>query len=188
MSLHVTQVDPKDAQTAALKREVQLLRAENTYLRGQLSSTASSGSSADLQTGLVRSGSKLTDVPPQPLTASTAAASKSAPAEVRRQLLSVMSAHDPRLDSIDVQYTAVARTLRSGMMQAAISTVQRLEAAEVMLARYGHENERLAAINEALVSRRAFVDSDYTSELHSQDHSVPPDSQPAPQGRARRHA
>ena len=33
-----------------------------------------------------------------------------------------------------------------------------------MLTRYGQENERLAAINEALVSRRAFVDSDYTSE------------------------
>ena len=33
-----------------------------------------------------------------------------------------------------------------------------------MLTCYGQENERLAAINEALVSRRAFVDSDYTSE------------------------
>lgn len=41
--------------------------------------------------------------------------------------------------------------------------MKRLEAAEGMLARYGQENERLAAINEALVSRRAFVDSDYTS-------------------------
>ena len=50
-------------------------------------------------------------------------------------------------------------------MQAAPDTSQRLAAAEVMLTRYGQENERLAAINEALVSRRAFVDSDYTSEL-----------------------
>jgi len=49
-------------------------------------------------------------------------------------------------------------------MQGAADSAQRLEAAEVMLARYGQENERLAAINEALVSRRAFVDSDYTSK------------------------
>ena len=41
--------------------------------------------------------------------------------------------------------------------------MQRLKAAEAMLARYGQENEMLATINEALVSRRAFVDSDYTS-------------------------
>lgn len=49
-------------------------------------------------------------------------------------------------------------------MQAVPDTSQRLAAAEVMLTRYGKENERLVAINEALVSRRAFVDSDYTSE------------------------
>ena len=49
------------------------------------------------------------------------------------------------------------------LVQAAVGPTQRLRAAEVMLARYGQENERLAAINEALVSRRAFVDSDYTS-------------------------
>ncbi len=40
---------------------------------------------------------------------------------------------------------------------------QRLKAAEAMLVLYGQENERLAAINEALVSSSAFVDSDYTS-------------------------
>ena len=49
-------------------------------------------------------------------------------------------------------------------MQAEPDAAQRLKAAEAMLARYGQENERLAAINEALVSRRAFIDSDYTSE------------------------
>ena len=57
-------------------------------------------------------------------------------------------------------------------MQAVPDTSQRLAAAEVMLTRYGQENERLAAINEALVSRRAFVDSDYTSELPSQNCSL----------------
>ena len=50
-------------------------------------------------------------------------------------------------------------------MQGAADSTQRMEAVQVMLARYGQENERLAAINEALVSRRAFVDSDYTSKL-----------------------
>ena len=160
----VKQVDPKEAQTAALKREVQLLRAENAYLRGQLSSPASSGNSADLQTGLTSSRSNLMAMPPQPLTAATAAASKQAPAEVRSQLFSVMSADNLRPPAVDALHTRVAETIRSGIMQAPANAAQRLEAAEVMLARYGHENERLAAINEALVSRRAFVDSDYTSE------------------------
>ena len=50
------------------------------------------------------------------------------------------------------------------LLQAAGGPTQQLQAAEIMLARYGQENERLAAINEALVSRRAFVDSDYTSK------------------------
>ena len=77
MRLVALQVDPKDAQTAALKREVQLLRAENAYLRGQLSSTALSGKSAT-QTNLPRSGSALLAMPAQPQNA----ASKQAHAEV----------------------------------------------------------------------------------------------------------
>ena len=36
------QVDPKEAQTAALKREVQLLRAENAYLRDALTASGAS--------------------------------------------------------------------------------------------------------------------------------------------------
>ena len=36
------QVDPKEAQTAALKREVQLLRAENAYLRDALNASGAS--------------------------------------------------------------------------------------------------------------------------------------------------
>lgn len=34
-------MNPKEVQTAALKREVQLLRAENAYLRGQMNTTGS---------------------------------------------------------------------------------------------------------------------------------------------------
>ena len=75
-------MDPKDAQTAALKREVQLLRAENAYLRGQLSSTASPGNNTNSQTALAGSGSALTDMPSQRPTTGKAAASAQAPAEV----------------------------------------------------------------------------------------------------------
>ena len=52
---------------------------------------------------------------------------------------------------------------RLALMQAAANATQHLETAEGMLARYGQENERLAAINEALISRGAFIDSNYTS-------------------------
>ncbi|CAL5224582.1 g7289 [Coccomyxa viridis] len=127
------QVDPKDAHTAALKREVQLLRAENAYLRGQLSSAASLGDSSALQMTLATSESSLTAMPSQRPSTGKAAASNQAPAE------------------------------------AAGGPTQQLQAAEIMLARYGQENERLAAINEALVSRRAFVDSDYTSAMDEVD-------------------
>jgi len=50
------QVDPKEAHTAALKREVQLLRAENAYLRGQLSGDATTGNPTGLQTGQADGG------------------------------------------------------------------------------------------------------------------------------------
>ena len=50
--LHVlVQVDPKEAQTAALKHEVQLLRAENAYLRDAL--TGSGASTAVSQISMV---------------------------------------------------------------------------------------------------------------------------------------
>ena len=68
------QVDPKEAQTAALKREVQLLRAENAYLRGQLSGDASTGNPTGLQTG--QAGGALART-------SMTSPSKRLPAEVR---------------------------------------------------------------------------------------------------------
>jgi hypothetical protein len=42
------QVDPKEAHTLALKREVQLLRDENAYLRRQLSGQVSNGATGDI--------------------------------------------------------------------------------------------------------------------------------------------
>ena len=42
-------------------------------------------------------------------------------------------------------------------------TERRLAEAQSMIARFARENERLAALNETLASRRAFVDSDYKS-------------------------
>jgi len=69
------QVDPKEAQTAALKREVQLLRGENAYLRGQLSGDASTGNPTGLQTG--QAGGALAS-------ASMMSISKRSPPQVRR--------------------------------------------------------------------------------------------------------
>ena len=42
-------------------------------------------------------------------------------------------------------------------------TERRLAEAQSMIARFARENERLAALNETLASRRAFVDNDYKS-------------------------
>lgn len=84
-------MDPKDAQTAALKREVQLLRAENAYLRGQLSGIASSGdSTAGPQMGLARSGSTLTGVSLHSPDAVVAAANRQPQAEVGCASLAAM--------------------------------------------------------------------------------------------------
>ena len=88
------QVDPKDAQTAALKREVQLLRAENAYLRGQLSGIASSGdATAGLPMGLPSSGSILTATSSQPLDAVMPAASRQPLAEVGSESLAARVTH-----------------------------------------------------------------------------------------------
>ena len=77
--LHVpVQVDPKEAQTAALKREVQLLRAENAYLRDAL--TASGASTASSQVSTV--GSVSPAVPGDPSKATLGQPSKQPTAEV----------------------------------------------------------------------------------------------------------
>ena len=92
-------MDPKDAHTAALKREVQLLRAENAYLRGQLSSAASLGDSSALQMTLATSESSLTAMPSQRPSTGKAAASNQAPAEVGQLFLPPMTSGLPRLET-----------------------------------------------------------------------------------------
>ncbi len=42
-------------------------------------------------------------------------------------------------------------------------TERRLSEARAVIARFGRENARLAALHESLASRRALVDSDYSS-------------------------
>ena len=74
----LVQVDPKEAQTAALKREVQLLRAENAYLRDAL--TASGASTASSQASMV--GTVRPAVPGNPSKASLGQPNKQPTAEV----------------------------------------------------------------------------------------------------------
>ena len=89
------QVDPKEAQTLTLKREVQLLRAENAYLRRQLSgqvSIASTGNLAALRTS--QAGSALAVPAPAQAQNPDTLSTKQAPADVG--LLRLLASPSPK--------------------------------------------------------------------------------------------
>ncbi|BDA49457.1 probable Kinesin-like protein KIF17 at N-terminal half [Coccomyxa sp. Obi] len=158
----VMQVDPQEALVASLKREVQLLRAENAYFRNQIALSTKVGGTPT-ETSTPSSGS-----PRHSRQGSFAEGGPHAAVESGEGTAWPTGPSTAAVDSGAKPGDAPGIHPRAGEGRAA-ETERRLAEAQAMISQFAAENARLAAASEAAASRRALVDSDYKNALDEVD-------------------
>eukprot|EP00884_Botryococcus_braunii_P016776 jgi/Botrbrau1/3782/Bobra.0183s0017.1 len=166
----VVQVDPQHATIASLSREVQLLRAENAYLRGQVSASMSQSGTAT--PGSVASFRSSGSGAPSSIASSSPAWPPSSFAQmVLPRSIQSMPPSGSTLVPATSPENASPPPPQSGMVvrEDAPQLLHRLSEAETLLDRFSRENQRLAVEVGQLRSNRQYVDHDYKSALEEVD-------------------